>query len=84
VSHVGIFDPALLTVAPLTFSLAHLPPSSARSLCQGTVYTDSEWLGGGDGVLSPVGDHILQEFNTLYLTRFGTYKIARPPHTIIT
>jgi hypothetical protein len=27
-------------------------------------------------VLSPVGDHILQEFNTLYLTRFRTYKIA--------
>jgi hypothetical protein len=30
-------------------------------------------------VLSPVGDHILQEFNTLYLTRFRTYKFARPP-----
>jgi hypothetical protein len=32
----------------------------------------------------PVGDHILhiqQEFNTLYLTRFRTYKIARPPKT---
>jgi hypothetical protein len=25
-----------------------------------------------------VGDHILQEFYTLYLTRFRTYKIARP------
>jgi hypothetical protein len=24
-------------------------------------------LGGGGGLLSPVGDHILQEFNTLYL-----------------
>jgi hypothetical protein len=33
----------------------------------------------GVGVLSPVRDHILQEFNTLYLTRFRTYKIARPP-----
>jgi hypothetical protein len=30
-------------------------------------------------MLSPAGDHILQEFNTLYLTRFRTYKIARPP-----
>jgi hypothetical protein len=30
-------------------------------------------------MLSPVGGHILQEFNTLYLTRFRTYKIARPP-----
>jgi hypothetical protein len=35
----------------------------------------------GRGPLSPVGDHILQEFNTLYLTRFRTYKIARPPQT---
>ncbi len=25
-------------------------------------------------MLSPPGDHILQEFNTLYLTRFRTYK----------
>jgi hypothetical protein len=24
---------------------------------------------------------ILQEFNILYLTRFGTYKIATPPQT---
>jgi hypothetical protein len=45
------------------------------------VYTDSVWLGGGGGLLSPVGDHILQEFNTLYLTRFKTYKIARPSQT---
>jgi hypothetical protein len=33
------------------------------------------------GVMGPVGDHILQEFNTLYLTRFKTYKIARPTET---
>jgi hypothetical protein len=33
---------------------------------------------GWEGVMSPVGDHILLEFNTLYLTRFRTYKIARP------
>jgi hypothetical protein len=37
--------------------------------------------GRGVGVLSSVGDHILQEFKTLYLTRFRTYKIARPPQT---
>jgi hypothetical protein len=30
-------------------------------------------------VLSCVGDHILQEFNTLFLTRFRTYKFALPP-----
>ncbi len=34
------------------------------------------------GMLSSVRDHILQEFNTtLYLTRFRTYKIARPTQT---
>ncbi len=42
-------------------------------------------LGGGGavggGVLSPVGDHILQEVTPLYLTRFRTYKIATPPQT---
>jgi hypothetical protein len=32
-------------------------------------------------VLSPVGDYILQEFHTLYLTRFRTYKVVRPPQT---
>ena len=37
-----------------------------------------EW-GGGSEVCDV--DHILQEFNTLYLTRFRTYKIARPPQT---
>jgi hypothetical protein len=47
--------------------------------------------GRGWGMLSPVGDHILQEFkllqnmvsNTLYLTSFRTYKIARSPQTKI-
>ncbi len=32
-------------------------------------------------MLSCVGDHILQEFNTLFLTRFTTYKIALPFQT---
>ena len=55
-----------------------IPPKKSRrpGLKQGdverirvglTVYTDSMWL-GGVSVLSPVGDHILQQFNTLYLT----------------
>ena len=35
--------------------------------------------GKGWGVLICVGDHILQEFNSLFLTRFRTYKIALPP-----
>jgi hypothetical protein len=32
-------------------------------------------------VLSCVVEHILQEFNNLFLTRFRTYKIATPPQT---
>jgi hypothetical protein len=32
-------------------------------------------------VLGLVGYHILDEFNTLYLTRLRTYKIAKPPQT---
>jgi hypothetical protein len=31
------------------------------------------------GYPSSFEDHILQEFNTVYLTRLRTYKIARPP-----
>jgi hypothetical protein len=58
-------------------TLPPVPPS----FCQSIEYTDTMWLGRGGGVLSPVGDHILQEFNILYLTRFRTYKIARPPQT---
>jgi hypothetical protein len=37
--------------------------------------------GRGWGMLIPVGDHILGKFNTLYLTRIRTHKIARPPQT---
>ncbi len=81
VSHVGIFD-AYCELLPSTFSVTsptQLPPSQS----QNTVYTDSVWLRGevvgGGGVLSFFGDHILQEFNTLYLTRYRTYKIALPP-----
>ncbi len=46
VSHVVIFDPALWTFAPLTFSLAqispHPPPSCVKKYA-------SEWGGGGGG-----------------------------------
>ncbi len=64
VSHDGIFDPPLWAVAPLTFSLVKLSPLAGR----------------GWGVLCPVGDHILQEFNTLILTRLRTFKMAWPRH----
>ncbi len=56
----------LLPLKPSHWFNSPAPPS----LCQSKVYLDSVWLGGGAGVLSPVRDHILQEFPTLYLTRF--------------
>jgi hypothetical protein len=68
----------LVYCCPSTFSLTS-PPSQTKC----TVYTDSVWLWGG-GVLSCVVDHILQEFFTLFLTRFRTYKIASPPQNKMT
>jgi hypothetical protein len=86
---VGIFDPACeqmptmdeviipVYCCPSTFSLTS-PPSQTKF----TVYSDNVWLWGGGGeVLSFAVDHILQEFYTLLLTRFRTYKIASPPQS---
>ncbi len=57
----------------------HLSCSTPPSLpCVKVQYIQTVCGWEGVGVLIPVGDHILQEFNTLYLTRFRTYKIARP------
>jgi hypothetical protein len=40
---------------------------------------------GGDGeVLNCSVDHILREIYTLFVTRFGTYKIDSPPQTKMT
>ncbi len=39
------------------------PPSLCKCVKVQYIGTDAVWLGGGE-VLSPVGDHILQEFNT--------------------
>jgi hypothetical protein len=71
------FQPLLWTVAPLPslWPPHPFPPSQMYS-----EYTDSVWLWGWGGVeLCGVVYHILQEFNTLFLTRFRTYKIATPP-----
>ncbi len=64
-------------VLPLysTFSLTSSPPPFPMY----SIYRQCVTVGGG-GVKCTV-DHILQEFYTLFLTRFGTYKIASPPHT---
>jgi hypothetical protein len=87
---VGILDPAcelLLLPLYLLSDIPPLPPSQTKC----TVYTDSVavgggcWGGGGGGVLNcVVVDYILQEFYTLFLTSFRTYKIASPPQTKMT
>jgi len=46
-----------------------------------TVFGCGVGEGEGWGVLGCVGDHILQKFYTLFLTRFRTYKITTPPQT---
>jgi hypothetical protein len=69
----------LSTVAPLLHLLSDLLPPPPPSQCT-VQYAESVWLWGG-GVLKCTMDHILQEFYTLFLTRFRTYKIASPPQT---
>jgi hypothetical protein len=70
-----VFSTPLVYCYFSTFSMTSPPPSQSKRTVP--VYTDSVWLwGGGWGVLSCVADHILQEFNSLFLTRFRTYKIA--------
>ncbi len=60
------------------YLISDLPPPS-QTKC--TVYTDSVCLGGGGEGVNCAVEHILQEFNTLFLTRFRTYQIASPPQT---
>jgi hypothetical protein len=72
------FRPLLWTVAPLPSLWPSPPPSQSKR----TTYTSIQcvlWV--VLGVLSCVVDHILQKFNTLFLTRFGTCKIATPAQT---
>ncbi len=93
---VDIFDPAcellppwtkelyLCSVAPLLYLLSDLlPPSPLLKLNVQYIQTVCGWEGGG-GVMNCTVDHILQEFYTLFLTRFRTYKIATPPQTKMT
>jgi hypothetical protein len=79
-SHVGIFDPSCELLPLCLLSDSFTPPSLPKVNVQ-YIYIDSVWLEGGGGMLSCVVDHILHEFNTLFLTRFRTYKIATPPQT---
>jgi hypothetical protein len=73
-----VFSTPLVYCCPSTFYLTFPPPPSQSKR---TVYTDSVWLWGvGEGgVLSSVVDHILKEFNNLFLTRFRTSKLPHHP-----
>ncbi len=65
-------------VAPLLYLLADLLPPPPFPMY--SIY----WQCVTVGVLKCTVDHILQEFYTLFLTRFRTYKIASPPQTKMT
>jgi hypothetical protein len=74
-----VFSTQLYELLPLQPSLwfnSHPP----LSLGQSTLYTDIVWLGGGGGWWVLL-DSITCRSLTLCLTRFRTYKIARPPPT---
>ncbi len=72
------YRPTFVKYCPSNLLQVTSPPSSQS---QSTVYVQTVCGWEGVGVLSCVGDHILQEFNTLFLTGFRIYKIALPPQT---
>ncbi len=74
----------LVYYCPSTVPSLWPPSPSPPSQC--TVYADSVWLWGEwwEGGLKYTVDHILQEFYTLFLTRFRTFKIASPTQTKMT
>jgi hypothetical protein len=78
-----VFSTSFVNYCP-TNLLSGSPTPPLPNQSQSTVYTDSVWLGrggGGGGCCVYVGDHILQELNAQFLTRFRNYKIALPPQT---
>jgi hypothetical protein len=68
-----VFSSPFVNCWPSTFSLTS--PLLTVNV-QYLHYRQCVAVGGGWRVLNCVVDHILQEFNTLFLTRFKTYKIA--------
>ncbi len=72
-----VFSTPLVYSCPSTFSLTSPPPPPPKVNIQYIQKVCGCGVVGG-GVLSCVVDHILQEFNTLFLTRFRTFKIATP------
>ncbi len=64
----------LVNCCPSTFSLASPTPPPPPQKKTFSIYRQCVIVGGG--LLSCVVDHILEEFNTLFQTKFRTYKIA--------
>jgi hypothetical protein len=56
------------------------PPPLPPSQCKSKVYIYSVWLGGVGGA-EMCWRHILQEYITVFLTRFRNYEISTPPQT---
>jgi hypothetical protein len=94
---VCIFNPACELLSPrkkelyftcvllplyCTFSLTSFPLPPLPNVQY--IQTVCDCGGGGGGGLKRTVDHILQEFYTLFLTRFRTNKIATPPQTKVT
>ncbi len=71
-----VFSTLFWELLPLEPSLWFNSPPSLPLPCVKVQYTVYGWEGGGGGCWIQLETNILQEFNTLYLTRFKTYNIA--------
>jgi hypothetical protein len=78
-----LFSTTLVNCCPSTFSLNFPTPPPLPKVNVKYIQTVCGCGGGALGVggveLCCVVDHILQEFNTLFLARFRTSKFATPP-----
>jgi hypothetical protein len=81
-----VFSTPLVYCCPSTFSLTYPTPPLPNVNVNVQIYRQGVTVGGRGGgvVLDCVVDHNLQEFNTLFLTRFKTYKITTQPQTKMT
>jgi hypothetical protein len=80
-----VFSTRNYTCVLLPLYLLSASPPPPKVHVQYILYRQCLAVGGGTGsVFSCVVDFILQEFTTLFLTRFRTYKIATPPQTKMT
>ncbi len=73
-----VFSTPLVNCCPSTFSLTYSTPPPFPCKVNVQYIQTVCGCGWGLGGVSCVVDHILQEFNTLFLTRFRTYKTATP------